>query len=97
MCPCQTAGQYVCLMIIPYSLDQMLRLLFLSLPNLCGVYSRAASNREQRLLISVNLSLVPRPLPHFQCTDKADESDLFTNIEEDEDELEENELVLDDC
>ena len=46
----------------------------------------------------MNLSLVPRPLPHFQCTlntaDDAEESDPFTDIEEDNDELE-NELVLD--
>ena len=65
-------------------------------PSLCGVYLRAATNQERRLLISVNLSLIPRSLPHFQYTlntaDKAEESDT----EEDKDELEENELVLDD-
>ena len=48
----------------------------------------------------MNLSLIPRSLPHFQCTlntaDKAEESDPFADTEEDKDELEENELVLDD-
>ena len=48
-------------------------------------------------MISVNLSLVPRQLPSFQCTldtaDEAEESDPFTDIEEDVDELEENELL----
>ena len=47
-------------------------------------------------MISVNLTLVPRPLPNFQCTldtvDEAEESDPFTDIEEDIDKLEENEL-----
>ena len=50
----------------------------------------------------MNLSLIPRSLPHFQCTlntaDKAEESaaDPFADTEEDKDKLEENELVLDD-
>ena len=59
----------------------------------------AAPIWEQHLLISVNLSLVPRPLPCFQCTldtaDEAEKSDPFTDIEENDDELE-DELVLDD-
>ena len=58
-------------------------------PILCGVYLRAVTNREWRLLISVDLSLVPRPLSHFQCTldtaDEAEESDPFADIEEDDD------------
>ena len=70
-------------------------------PILCGIYSRVATNQEWHLLISLNLSLVPRPLPRFQCTlntvDEAEKSDPFTDIEEDEDEVEVNELVLDDC
>ena len=48
-------------------------------------------------MISVNLSLIPRSLPNFQCTlgtaDEAEESDPFTDIEEDVDKLEENELL----
>ena len=72
---------------------------FFHCPILCGVYSRAVTKREQCLLISVELSLIPRPLPCFQCTfdtaDEAEESDPFIDIEEDDDELE-NELVLDD-
>ena len=52
-------------------------------PILCGVYSRVATNQERRLLISVDLSLIPRPLPRFQCTlntvDEAEESDLFAD------------------
>ena len=51
-----------------YPLDQTLRLLFISSPNLCGIYSRVATNRGWRLLISVNSNLIPRPIPHFQCT-----------------------------
>ena len=47
----------------------------------------------------MNSSLIPRPLPHFQCTldtaDEAEESDPFTDIEEDDDELG-NKLILDD-
>ena len=43
----------------------------------------------------------PQTTPIFQCTldttDEAEKSDPFTDIEEDEDELEANELVLDDC
>ena len=70
-------------------------------PILCSVYSRAATNRERHLLISVDLSLIPRPLPHFQCTldtaDEAEESDPFADIEEDDDKFWKNELVLDDC
>ena len=70
-------------------------------PILCDVYLRVVTNQERRLLISVNLSLIPRPLPHFQCTldtaDEAQESDPFADIEEDEDELEENEFILDVC
>ena len=31
------------------------------------------------------------------ATDSLEESDPFTNVEEDEEELEENELVLEDC
>ena len=39
-------------------------------------------------------SVLPHPLDN---ADKAGESDPFTDIEEDKDELEENELVLDNC
>ena len=57
--------------------------------------------RERCLLISVNLCLFPNPFPHFQWTlntaDEAEKSDPFADIEEDKDELEENELVFDDC
>ena len=56
---------------------------------LCGFYLRAATNREQHLLNSV-LSI--------KSTDsELEESDPFTDVEENEDELEENELVLEDC
>ena len=57
--------------------------------------------RERCLLISVNLCLFPNPFPRFQWTlntaDEAEKSDPFADIEEDKDELEENELVFDDC
>ena len=63
-------------------------------PILCGIYSRAATNRERRLL---NLSLAPDH-PLFQCAldtaDEAEESDPFADIEVDE---LDNELVRDDC
>ena len=36
-------------------------------PILCSVYSKAATNRERYLLLSVHLSLIPRPIPRFQC------------------------------
>ena len=68
-------------------------------PVLCGIYSRVATNQEQRLLISVNLTLVPRPLPLFNVHGESgdgEKSDRFTDLEEDEDRLQ-NELLLDDC
>ena len=82
-----------------YSLDQTPRYYLFHHPILCGIYSRVATNWEWCLLIPANLSLIPRPLLHFQCTlntaDESEESDPFADIE-DEDELEENEFVLDD-
>ena len=69
-------------------------------PILYGIYSRVVTNRERLLLIQANLSLIPRPLPRFQCTldtaDESDESDTLADIKMDEDKLEENKLVLDD-
>ena len=59
---------------------------------MCGVYSRAAIIREQRLFLSVNVSLIK-----IDTTDEEEEGDPFADIEEDENELEENELVLDNC
>ena len=85
-------------------LDLTLYTIFARSDAVVTIYSIAqfsvASIQERHLLISVNLSFVPRPLPCFQCTldtaDEAEESDPFTDIEEDENKLE-NKLILDDC
>ena len=53
---------------------------------LCGDYSRAATIRERRLF-----------LPSLLYTAEVEESDPFADVEEDENELEENEVVLEDC
>ena len=62
-----------------YSLDQTPRYYLFHHPILCGIYSRVATNREWCLLIPANLSLISRPLLHFQCTlntaDESEESD----------------------
>ena len=59
---------------------------------------RVATNRERRLLISVNLTLVPRPLLRFNVhggSGDGEKSDPFAEIEEDEDRLENKPLY--DC
>ena len=63
---------------------------------LCGFYSRAATIREQRLLNSVSQSV--KSFVNVKAMDtEFKESDPFTDVEEDKDELEETKLVLVNC
>ena len=57
---------------------------------LCGFYSRAATIRERRLLFI-------RRETATLGTAQQEESDPFADIDDDKDEMEENEIVLEDC